>query len=157
MREVLLRSISGASAGAIVVIVIAVVIGLSLMPVVVTSTHDAGASGRSDVFNGVATGAGETSKNVTLTQPHFHTDCTHITITSSLGTDNPTCGAYNASTRTVTVNGLTASATRNLTVNYEVDALASFAGAGAILKLVPLVFIGGLIVLAVMWFIRGKS
>ena len=127
--------------------VITVVVGLVLAPTVLNSVHDAQSDPKTETFS-VTTGASQTTADVTLSTPHFHNDTTHITVSSDNTNDSPTVDAYDPNTKTVTVGGLAASASRTLTVNYEIDAMANYSGAGDILGLVPLLFIVGLLALA---------
>jgi beta-lactamase regulating signal transducer with metallopeptidase domain len=135
--------------------VLAVVVALVTIPIVTSVVHDAQAAPASDQFS-VTTGTGQTSATVTLSRPHFHNDTTHISVTSNNQNDNPSVTAYNPSTRQVTVGGLAPSATRTLTVRYEVDAMEGFPGAAAILGMVPLLWVAGAIVLAVAMLVIGR-
>ena len=128
--------------------VVTLVFGMVLAPTVLGAVHDTATDAATDTFSGVTTGASETTKTVTLSKDHYHSDTTHITVSSDNANDSPTVDAYDPNTRQVTVGGLAASATRTLTVGYEVDALASYAGASSILGLIPLLFIVGLLALA---------
>ena len=136
--------------------VLAVVVSLVTIPIVTSVVHDAQAAPASDSFT-VATGTGQTSATVTLSRPHIHADTTHMSATSDNQNDSPNVTSYNPSTRQVTVVGLAQSATRTLTVHYETDALAAFPAAGAILGMVPLLWVAGAIVLAMAMLAIGRG
>ena len=135
----------------ILVSVILVVIALVLAPLVVDSVHDVQTDPATEVFADEATGVGVTSVTVQLAAPgHYHTDSTlHITVTSSNASDTPTATSYTSSTRNLVVGGLAESDTRDLTVSSETGALADYAGADAIVGLTPLLYIVGILALAV--------
>ena len=131
-----------------IIAVLVVVVSLVTIPIVTQAAHDAQVNDYSENFANVNTGVGETDATVTLTYDHFHSDCTDITVTSDNASDTPACANYNDTNRTVRVSGLQESATRTLTVNYEIDALSSYGGASSLLGLVPLVWVAGAIILA---------
>jgi hypothetical protein len=135
--------------------VLAVVVAIITVSIISNVVHDAQVAPASDQFS-VTTGTGQTSATVTISRSHFHNDTTHMSVTSSNQNDNPSVTAYNPSTRQVTVGGLAPSATRTLTVRYEVDAMAGFPGAAALLGMVPLLWVAGAIVLAVAILVIGR-
>lgn len=131
----------------VLVAVILVVVALVLSPLVFDQVHDVQSDPASEVF-AVSTGTGETTATVTLSKAHFHNDTTHITVSSDNSNDTPTVNSYDPNTKQVTIGGLAASATRNLTVGYEIDALAAYPGSSAIAGLIPLLFIVGVMLMA---------
>lgn len=80
---------------------------------------------RSDEI-GAVTAVGVTSDNVVLGQAIYDDDVTTVSVLSDLATDSPAfIGAtYSSSPPSGNVSGLTANATRTLTITYDVDALA---------------------------------
>jgi len=140
----------------LVAAVVAVVVSLLTIPVVSTVAHNAQAAPAAEQF-AVTTGTGQTSATVILSQPHIHADTTHMSATSDNPGDSPSVTAYNPSTRQATVVGLAPSATRTLTVHYEIDALGDFPGAGALLGMAPLLWVGGAIALAVAMLVIGSG
>ncbi len=134
--------------------VILVVIALILAPVVFSQAHDVQTDPRSQVFAGVTTGLQVTTADVVTTYTHFHINSVqHIGVTSDNVADTPVAATYVSATKTVHVTGLANAGTRTLTVTYETDALANYAGASAIMGLLPLIYIVGVIMLAagIVW------
>ena len=72
------------------------------------------------------TGVGATSVNETLGKPIYDDDTGTIDILSDDSTDVPAFEAYDSTSHSVNITGLTASTTRVLLVSYDVDALEGF-------------------------------
>lgn len=72
------------------------------------------------VVGEIVTGMGETSGNVTLTRELFQYNLINVTtVTSSDGDDDPIASEYDEDTKELTISGLAASTTRNITVTYS--------------------------------------
>jgi hypothetical protein len=126
----------------IVGLIIVLILAGNVLPDVINTTA---ADHYSEPFE-VATGAGQTSTNVTLSYDNYYSDLTGLTVQSNLQTDNPVITAYDKDTNGVTVSGLAQSQTRILTIGYYREAGTEFYGFGGFLKLLPvLVIIGGII------------
>lgn len=70
----------------------------------------------------VATAAGVTSGNVTLTNDLFLADVGHVTaITSTNGTDTPVATTYTEATNVLLITGLLENTSRTLTIEYDAD------------------------------------
>jgi len=127
--------------GGIVMIMIAFI----MFPLVMDSTHDLQVDPQSDVFADETTGVGETSVDVVLTYNNYPGDTTGFTLTSDNANDTPAASSYTDATKTLTVGGLEAEATRDLTVAYEYDALTDYTGMGSLVSMTPLLLFVGLI------------
>lgn len=77
---------------------------------------------QTDTFSSI-TGVGETSDNLTLSEDIYEDDTTTIDLSASLSSDNPAWNAYDTTTHSLNVIGLTANTTRTLTIAYDIDAL----------------------------------
>jgi len=71
----------------------------------------------------VATGAGVTTADVTLSTALYDNDNDTIRFYSDTSTDSPTFTSYNGTTRVMSLSGLTANTTRTLDVSYDIDVL----------------------------------
>lgn len=113
-----------------------------------------------DIYN-YETGAGVTTANVVLTNPIYNDDTNTIELFSDLSTDVPLFGAYNTTTRLLSVNGCTASANRTLRVDYDIDALVSQPALSTFMDWLPyiwMIIISVLPMAAIYVIIRyGKS
>ena len=83
---------------------------------------------REDSFN-VTTGVGETTADVVLVKSLYDDDISTVTALSDNATDTPTVDSYDTATRALTVGGLQADSSREITVSYDVYSLT---GGGAI-------------------------
>lgn len=70
----------------------------------------------------VATGAGITTSNVTLTQFVYDDDINTISVTSTIN-EVPAISSYNSTSKTVLVSSLTANETRTLSITYDTDVI----------------------------------
>ena len=86
----------------------------------------------------------KTTADIVLTYDLYEAGVGNVeSITSTEGTDTPTADSYVEATKTLTVGGLIASATRTLTTTYETESMNIYTGLGSIIKVAPLiVFIG---------------
>jgi hypothetical protein len=143
----------------VVIGIIGITILMVIFPIIMTSTHDLQTDQASQVFADVIT-AGVTTVTVTLTQPIWNSDAAYVdSIVSDGQGDTPTAVTAPASTKIV-VGGLETSATRDLTVDYQVDALTDYTGMGALVGITPLLIWVSIlgIVIAGIWFgIKGRG
>ena len=95
---------------------------------------------REDNFT-VLTAAGVTNSTVQLFTDIYDDDVSTIDLSSNNGDDNPTYSSYNATPRNLTVSGLSADATRTLTVFYDIDALTESAAVGNLLDMIDFLWI----------------
>ena len=100
---------------------------------------------REDEFNNV-TGVGESTADVILGKPVYEDDTTTIDVFSDLTTDNATKTSYNGTSKQLGISGLSANATRILTISYDIDALEGSDAINAFLDKIP--FIWMLIIIA---------
>ncbi len=91
-----------------------------------------------------ATGA-STSVDVALSQEVWGDETYNITVTSNLTEDAPVPISYTHATKVVTVSGLAENTSRRLTINYKIDALAPYVGAGVGAKMLPIVVLLGIL------------
>ena len=98
----------------------------------------------------VATGAGATTANVTLSNTLWDDDTSSISMTSNATLDSPTVSAYNTSTRVLTVAGLQASTSRTLTVTYSTEGLADYAAADTAVEFSPVILVAAMLALPVI-------
>lgn len=71
----------------------------------------------------VTTGGGVTTADIILTQELLDNETYHVTISSNLTGDAAVPSAYTSATRTLTVGGLLAGNSRQLTVTYRYNQL----------------------------------
>jgi hypothetical protein len=90
-----------------------------MFPVLLTSIQDARTDEYTQNFVGVSTAANVTAANVTLAIDVWEDTVSSVSsINSSTGTESPTADAYNSATRLLTIGGLDANSSRNMTVLY---------------------------------------
>ena len=92
---------------------------------------------KEDTFASVATGAGETTANVTIQKALYDNDTSSFAISSSISADVPVFSSYNGTIRALQTGGLSANTTRALTVSYDVDALTGYTALSALMDRVP--------------------
>ena len=111
-------------------------------------------------LHNATTGAGANTTVVTLTQELFNDETRHVTISSNLTSDAPVPSSYATATQKLTVGGLAASETRQLTVGYKIDRLGEYYAMGVALKVFPMLLglgIIGLIAAAIYQGVRGNT
>ncbi len=92
----------------------------------------------------VATGAGVTTSDITLTQDLFNSATANVLIVSNNVLDAPIPFAYVSATHVLTVSGLAASESRTLTLTYKIAALDDYPGADLFARFWPaLLLLGG--------------
>ena len=98
---------------------ILIVIGFVLFPTLLDS-FESMAYTEATTSRTVATGAGEANATIVLGNELYSDNMDYVgSVSSTLGTDDPAPAAYNGSTDTLTVSGLTANETRTLSVVYS--------------------------------------
>lgn len=103
----------------------------------------------------VATGAGVTTANVTLSLPLYNDEVTEVISVSSNETEVPIATSYDDATQNLLISALNAATGRTLTVNYYglpdddvMNAIGPFLG----------FFVIGLLAFAVIWGVwKGKK
>ena len=94
---------------------------LIVMPFLILSVHDARSDAFEENFAEVATGAGETSANLSLSYNLFADEAANVnTVSSNITADTPSGSIYYTAGDILTVSGLSSNATRTLTVNYDI-------------------------------------
>ena len=106
-----------------------------------TAIYDFRTDLRTDTFPGTSTGGAETSANLSLTKFVFDDDTETIDILSDDGADLPLLFSYNTTTRLVDMTGLAVSATRTISISYDIDALSESDAVSTILDRVPAIFL----------------
>lgn len=143
--------------GGVVLVIIAVMIGIMLFPSLMSSTDDIQYEDTTQTAYS-STGVGETTDDVVLTDPLFEGDTANVSdITSDNAGDTPAASSYTDSTDTLTVSGLAASGTRNLTIDFEADSLSGYTGMSDFVKLTPFVILGGLVLAGFFALYRGAT
>lgn len=136
----------------------AIIVSL-LLPATVTAIDDFRLTDQVDLFNS-ATGGGETTVDVTLSQELFGDETRNASVSSNLTTDAPIASSYVSGTQVLTVSGLIASESHRLTVTYKIDALEDYWGAGTATRVWPIMLVLGvlgIIVGAVYNATRGRE
>ena len=139
---------------------IGIIVVFYMFPSLLTSLDDLKEENYTETFTSVSTGAGVTNASVTLSINLMDDSVTKVdTITSDLGTDNPSPESYVTATDKLYIKGLAESASRNFTITYKIDDLEEYEGMSEFTGLTPLLLIIGALalVLAGVWGIfKGK-
>ena len=123
----------------VVIGIIMIAVLMVIFPLVMTATHDLQTDSYTEAEADVTTGVGETTADVVLTNSLWNDASDSVTaITSDDVDDTPVAGTYVAATNTLTVTGLAAETTRDLSIVYEHDALTTFTGMGPLVSITPL-------------------
>ena len=93
----------------------------------------------------VTTAGGVTTANITITQDLFNDDTAFATIASNDTDDAAVPSSYTTSTNTLSISGLAASTTRQLTVTYRYGQLGDYWGADLGARVWPLMIVLGVI------------
>ena len=117
--------------------IIAIAIMFIVFPIVLDGSHTIQTDEVTQVFEDVETTSG-TAATLTLTQGLYKTRAQDVVSASGGEGDTITVSTVAAATRIV-VGGLETSATRDITVVYEIDALTDYTGLGAIVGIAPLI------------------
>jgi len=125
--------------------IIAIAIAFIIFPIVLEATGSVLAhTGNVMQTDTVTTGVAITEADVVLKYDLYEGDVANVvSITSTEATDVPVAASYVVATKTLTISGLIAEKTRDLTTTYETESMGVFTGLGSIVKVAPLmVFIG---------------
>ena len=139
--------------------IIAIAIAFIIFPIVLDAAGSV-LSHSNDVkqTDEVTTAVAVTTADVVLEHELYEADVLNVvSITSTLGTDVPTADSYVEATKTLTVSGLTADTTRNLTITYETESMGVFTGLGSIVKVAPLIIFIGLLAGGGFGLFRGVT
>ena len=93
----------------------------------------------------VTTGGGVTTADISLSQELFSDATANAIITSNDTDDAPIPFAYVHATKVLTVSGLAASTTRNLSIVYRIDALTDWPGASLVFRFMLMLLVVGII------------
>jgi hypothetical protein len=88
--------------------------------------------------------ASETSKDIVLTQALFSSATANVIITSNNTNDAPVPFSYVSATKTLTIAGLSANESHNLSITYKIDNLTDDFGASLGSKILLTVLILGI-------------
>ena len=91
------------------------------------------------------TAVGATSDNLTLSEAIYEDDTTTLSVTSDDSTDVPVLAAYDSTTQSVNITGLTANATRTLEIDYDIDALPGWSGIDTLVSRLNLFWLIGIV------------
>lgn len=116
-------------------LLIAAVIVILLMPATLISIDAFRLTDQEDEYN-VTTAAGVTAYNATLSQELFGDNTALASVSSNLTTDAPIASSYD--NQVLNVTGLTADASRRLTITYSRDNLGDYWGMGTVARVWPL-------------------
>jgi len=129
--------------------ILLILVAIQFLPDVLGATHET-VTDQATVTGNVTTGAGVTTGAVTLFQPLYGDAATSVvSITSTLGSDNPIPASYVSTTQALTVSGLAQSQNRILTVVHEYDATGDATGLSPVLRMLPTLIVLGLLVIVV--------
>jgi hypothetical protein len=132
-----------------VFVIIGVIVVILMFGVMISGIKSAQTAERIDLYNSV-TGGGDFDTDVVLVGTLYDDDLLNATITSDNALDAPVPTLYVPLTRTLTVSGLVASDTRQLTVTYLYGSLTgAAASAGTFLGITPLLVAVGVLLLIV--------
>lgn len=92
----------------------------------------------------IVTTNGSSAADITLSQILFSSATANVLITSNNTADAPIPFAYVSATKVLTVSGLHANDTRNLSVVYKIDALTDYWGAGIAVRVIPAFLVIGI-------------
>ncbi len=123
-----------------------------LIPIAFIAINNAQIESYEDTFPGVTTD-GSSTASVTLTNTPNPNRAASITeIISDLGSDAPLLQTLNTTSRAVTVTGLNTTATRTLTVTYQIlpDIFATLPYAALLMEIFLYLLILGLVVLLIV-------
>lgn len=123
-------------------LLISAVLVILLMPAAIEAIDGFRLQEYTNDFN-VTTGGGVTTATVTLSQPLYGDETRNAVVSSNLTTDAPIASTYIAATKVLTVIGLQASQTHRLSVEFKIDRLGDYFGAGIGAKVWPLLLILG--------------
>ena len=125
--------------------VIGIMLVFSFFPDFLTSTHEL-LTDQETYTSEVTTGGGVTTAGVVLALGVYNDDVNNIvSVSSDNGNDTPIASTWTALTTTLTVSGLQASASRDLSVVYEWEATSEYTGMTTLVEMAPTLLILGII------------
>lgn len=127
-----------------IILIIGVCLIILLLAPVMAGIKDFRSAGKTEPHN-VTTGESATTGTLTLSKALYDDDTAHVTITSNNTNDAAVPSSYASATRLLTVSGLVASTSRQLSVAYRYNQLDSFWGADLGAKTWPLLLGLGII------------
>jgi hypothetical protein len=127
--------------------VISIAIMFIVFPIVLDSSHTIQTDQETQTVTDVVTTSG-TSATLTLTQALFKARVADVVSLSGGVGDTITVSTIPAGTKVV-IGGLATSATRDVTIVYDVDALTDYTGLGAIVGIAPLIIFVSILGVAV--------
>ncbi|HUW46817.1 MAG TPA: hypothetical protein VMW50_13590 [Dehalococcoidia bacterium] len=134
----------------VILSIVGLVIGIILLTTMLPDTiTDATTEAYSENYD-VTTAGGVTETTETLSYAHWYGDLRELDATTDNENDTPVVMSYDEDSYEVTVDGLEASASRILTVDYVREAHSEFTGFSSFLRLLPFIGIVGLVV-AALW------
>jgi len=123
-------------------------IAFVMFPMVLDGADDIKTDAQTDVL--YSSTSGSTTDDVVLTEDLYEDSVNSVSsITSTNGSDTPTAQTYTSATDTLTVAGLAATGTRNLTIAYSADPLSGYTGLSSMVNFGPLIIFLGIIVASV--------
>lgn len=133
----------------VILSIILIVIALLLLPLTISSTHDAMTDTATQTFAGCVVAA--TATDVVLTNELYEEDVTYVvTITATGAGAVPVANTYTAATNTLNITGLGADTPQDIVVTYDWDPNTDYNGVNAIVGLIPLLVVVGLIIVAIV-------
>lgn len=138
--------------GAVAAVIFAVVLATVMVPTVSGLSHDMRADPVVAEAASCSTGAGESSCTLTLAAAHLHPDTIHMTVTQTApGSQDRTAEtSVGDDRRTLTVSGLGESIDYTFAVDYEREDPSNTEGGNDLIRLIPLLFTLGLVLLTVV-------
>ena len=124
---------------------------------ITTGVYDFRTDLRTETFT-PTTGPGVNTATFVLLKPIFEADTSTVSYASNESTETPHLSSYNATTRQMVVDNLTASVTRSLDVSFDVDALNTSDAVSAVIDVVAVIWLLSIIAfpigaLAALWFV----
>jgi hypothetical protein len=127
-----------------------IVIALLMLPIAIDGVHDAVTdTATAEAFPGCVVAAGAT--DVVLAHDPLDNSTAWVTAITATGAGAvPVANTYTTLTNTLNVTGLGADTPQNLTVTYDYEVNAAYAGANSLLNLIPLLVVVGLVLVAII-------
>lgn len=125
-------------------LLVAAVIIILLLPASILAIDQFRLDEQTDPFN-VTTAAGVTSANITLSQELYGDETRNASVSSNLTADAPVASDYTGSTQVLYITGLQASESHQLSVEYKIDRMGDYFGAGTGAKVLPILLILGIL------------
>ena len=148
----------GSKALVSVIGIIGIILLMLLFPSFMSGVVETQTNNITNSYN-VSTNATTTTAVLTLAQPLFNDDRQNVMQLSSDGGggDNPLTTSYATVSRQLSISGLDASKTRNVTVGYRTDALQSYQGISTVMPVLPMVGMFAVLVIIIALMYRAWS